>query len=147
MNSILIYRNNELIEMPKKATSGSAGYDVYSIDNVNIAPGEIVMMPTGIHMVIPDGYECQVRPRSSLAVKHGITIINSPSTIDSDYRGEVKIPLINHGKETVTLLRGDRIAQFVFVKLADLNVEEITKESFEEFETDRGTGGFGSTGK
>lgn len=106
-------------------------------------PGERVLIPTGFQMAIPVGFEAQIRPRSGLAIKYGITMLNAPGTIDSDYRGEVKVIAINHGTEPFVINHGDRIAQMVIAAVAQL----IPVESEELDQTDRGTGGFGSTGK
>ncbi|SHO48903.1 deoxyuridine 5'-triphosphate nucleotidohydrolase [Desulfopila aestuarii DSM 18488] len=132
------------LPLPGYETTGSAGMDVCAAvehDTV-LAPGAILLVPTGFGVAIPQGYEIQVRPRSGLAVKHGVTIINSPGTIDSDYRGEIKIGLINLGKEPFTIKRGDRIAQLVLAPVTIASwqlVEELD-------DTARGTGGFGHTG-
>ena len=130
------------LDLPAYATEGAAGMDVLSAETVNIAPGRRYAVATGLAVAIPDGYEIQVRPRSGLALKHGITVPNTPGTIDSDYRGELKVILINHGEDTFAIARGDRIAQLV--------VAPVTQGVWEEVEdlddTDRGSGGFGSTG-
>ncbi len=130
--------------LPFYGTSGAAGADVMA--NLNepliIKPGESALIPTGMKFAIPDGYEIQVRPRSGLALKNSITVLNTPGTIDADYRGEVKIILINHGKESFTVLPGMRIAQLVLAQVFRANfvlVEELTL-------THRGEGGFGHTG-
>lgn len=140
----LLPENQRDLPLPSYETSGSAGMDVCAAleKDLEIAPGEIVLVPTGFAVAIPQGYEIQVRPRSGLAVKHGITIINSPGTIDSDYRGEVKVGLVNLGRENFIIRRGDRIAQLVLapVTLASLDV------CAELDETERGAGGFGHTG-
>lgn len=131
--------------MPLRASKKAAGYDVYSAEESDkvVKPGKMVPISTGIAVAIPDGYELEVRPRSGLAFKHLLTIINSPGTIDSDYRGEIKIGLVNHGAEDVIIKPNDRIAQVLLKK-----VEEATFEEVEELEsTERGAGGFGSTGK
>lgn len=132
------------LQLPSYETSGSAGMDIAAcIDgDVTIEPGDMALIPTGFAMAIPEGYEVQVRPRSGLAIKHGITLINSPGTIDSDYRGEVKVGLINHGKTAVTFKRGDRIAQMIVAPViqASFTVVEVLDD------TERGDGGFGSTG-
>lgn len=112
------------------------------LEPVEIAPGEIALLPTGLSVAIPDGYEIQVRPRSGLAVKHGITLINSPGTIDSDYRGEIRVGLINHSKKVFRVERGDRIAQLILAPVSQARFEVVTKLS----ETERGAGGFGHTG-
>jgi dUTP pyrophosphatase len=123
----------------------AAGMDVAAaVDGpVMLAPGETILLPTGFAVAIPPGFEIQVRPRSGLAIKHGVTIINSPGTIDADYRGEVKIGLVNHGVEPYTIRRGDRIAQLVVaaVQRAELQVVD------ELDNTNRQSGGFGHTGK
>ena len=110
---------------------------------LEIGPGERALIPTGLTIALPKGFEAQVRPRSGLAVKYGITVLNTPGTIDADYRGEVKVILINHGKEPFTVERGMRIAQMVVAKFAHVNWEVV--EELEENE-ERGEGGFGSTG-
>ena len=108
-----------------------------------LAPGERAMVPTGITIALPEGYEAQVRPRSGLAAKHGISCVNSPGTIDADYRGELKVILINHGQEPFTIKRGERIAQMVIAPVTRAEWQVVTTLS----ETTRGAGGFGSTGK
>lgn len=129
--------------LPAYQTDGSAGLDLCTTTDFALAPMERKLVPTGLRMSIPRGYEGQVRPRSGLAYKHGIGMVNAPGTIDSDYRGEIGVLLINLGQETVTFQKGDRIAQLVIcpVERADLEVV-LTLE-----ETQRGVGGFGSTGK
>ena len=130
--------------LPQYKTSGSSGADVYAfIDSpVTIQPGEVKLIPTGLCCAIPEGYEIQVRPRSGLAAKNGITCLNTPGTIDSDYRGEIKVILINLGKENFTVNNGDRIAQFV---VAPVVMGEFSIVSSLD-KTQRGEGGFGSTG-
>lgn len=130
--------------IPEYKTSGAAGADVCAFlsEPVVIKSGEFAMIPTGLSFAIPEGYEIQVRPRSGLAAKNGVTVLNTPGTIDSDYRGEVKVILINHGKDAFTVNNGDRIAQLI--------VAPVTQGVFEKAEeldsTERGEGGFGSTG-
>ncbi|MCU0329931.1 MAG: dUTP diphosphatase [Candidatus Kapabacteria bacterium] len=135
------------LPLPGYATPGSAGMDVHAAVPADspmiIEPGSIVMVPTGIAIAVPVGYECQVRSRSGMAAKHGVFALNAPGTIDSDYRGEVKIILANVGKESVVVQRGDRIAQLVVA--AHERVEWARVERLDD--TDRGTGGFGSTGR
>lgn len=135
----------KVIPVPEYATSGSAGMDIRAAitEGIVLRPGQIELVPTNISVEIPVGYEIQVRPRSGLAVKHGIGVLNSPGTIDSDYRGEIKIILINLSKEDFTITSGDRIAQLVLSKvyLAEM------KESDELNDSKRGEGGFGHTGK
>jgi dUTP pyrophosphatase len=134
---------NPDLPLPVRATANSAGYDVRSSDpDFALLPGEIRAVSTGLVMELPQGLECQVRPRSGLAARHGITLPNSPGTIDPDYRGELKVLLQNAGPETVTLRRGDRIAQLVFARFEAPAVEEADNLS----DTRRGEGGFGSTG-
>jgi dUTP pyrophosphatase len=130
------------IPLPSYATEGSAGMDLRAAQESEIAPGERAMIGTGIYLEIPKGYEGQVRPRSGLAAKHGVTVLNSPGTIDSDYRGEVSVVLINLGKEIFTVRKGDRIAQIIF---AVCERAELT-ETDEIADSKRASGGFGSTG-
>ena len=130
------------LELPDYATDGAAGMDVLAAEDVTLPSGGRHAVATGLAVAIPPGYEIQVRPRSGLALKHGITVPNTPGTIDSDYRGELKVILINHGEEAFDVRRGDRIAQLVLapvVRLSWLKVDELDH-------TDRGAGGFGSTG-
>lgn len=135
------------LDLPAYETAGSAGMDVRAAvpdrEPVVLAPGQRAMVPTGLSVAIPEGYEIQVRPRSGLAAKHGLTCLNTPGTIDSDYRGEIKVILINLGGEPFTIQRGERIAQLVLApvtRLAWSQVEALGK-------TARGAGGFGSTGR
>ena len=130
------------LDLPRYATGGAAGMDVVSAEDVTIAPGARHAVATGLAMAIPPGYEIQVRPRSGLALKHGITVPNTPGTIDSDYRGEVKVPLINHGQEDFVIARGDRIAQMVVAPVTRVDWAEVDVLG----ETARGSGGFGSSG-
>jgi len=132
------------LALPKYATEGSAGMDVYAaVEEAEIIkPGAISLIPTSIAIALQPGYECQVRSRSGLSIKHGIFALNAPGTIDSDYRGEIKIILANFGKEDFKIERGDRIAQLVVAKYESVAWEEVENLS----ETDRGSGGFGSTG-
>lgn len=128
--------------VPEYATRGASGVDVRSTVDVTIQPGARELVPTGLHLEIPEGFEGQVRPRSGLALKHGVTVLNSPGTIDADYRGEVKVLLINHGHEEYSIKKGDRIAQLVFAPTLQVNLRNVDSLS----ETERGEGGFGSTG-
>ncbi len=131
--------------LPDYATSGSSGVDIRAHlgQPVTMKPSERILVPTGIFVEIPQGYEIQIRPRSGLAIKQGITCLNTPGTIDADYRGEIKVILINLSQEIQTIQPGDRIAQMVLQK-----VERITWVATDNLEdTERGTGGFGSTGK
>ena len=129
--------------MPALATAGSACLDVYAEVPVMIEPGKWAAVETGFAMQIPSGHEVQIRPRSGLALKHGVTVLNSPGTIDADYRGEVKIILINHGAENFVIQAGDRIAQMALARVEGVDpVESLVLD-----ETDRSSGGFGSTGR
>lgn len=135
---------NPDLALPGRATPHSAGYDVRSSqEDFELAPGAIRAVSTGLVMELPPGIECQVRPRSGLAARHGITLPNSPGTIDPDYRGELKVLMQNTGSDPVTIHRGDRIAQLVFARFEAPLVEEAEILS----DTHRGEGGFGSTGK
>ena len=132
------------LDLPAYATSGSAGMDLVAAidDTVRLGPGERQLIPTGISIALPDGYEAQVRPRSGLALKQGLTVLNSPGTVDADYRGEISVVLINHGREPVVIERGQRIAQLVIAAVARAAWREV--EALPE--SDRGAGGYGSTG-
>ena len=137
----------EGLDLPAYETSGSAGMDVRAAvpvaEPVTLKPGERAMVPTGLSVAIPEGYEIQVRPRSGLAAKHGLTCLNTPGTIDSDYRGEIKVILINLGAEAFVIQRGERIAQLVLAPVTRLAWSEVDVLD----ETARGAGGFGSTGR
>ncbi len=135
----------EGLPLPTPATAGSAGVDLRAAvaEALVIAPGERCLVATGFSIEIPEGYEGQVRPRSGLALRHGITLPNAPGTIDSDYRGEVKVILMNLGSDDFKLERGDRIAQLVISSLSRVEWEEVEVLA----ESDRGEGGFGSTGR
>jgi dUTP diphosphatase len=133
------------IPLPRYMTPQAAGMDICAAveDNaLTLAPGAVVLVPTGFAMALPPGFEAQVRPRSGLAIKYGVTVINSPGTIDSDYRGEVKVGLINLGPANYTLRRGERIAQMVIQRIAQARVQVVAELD----ETLRNDGGFGSTG-
>ncbi|MGV2106299.1 dUTP diphosphatase [Agrobacterium vitis] len=138
--------HGEGLELPAYETAGAAGMDlraaVTEAEPVTLAPGKRALVPTGLIMEIPQGFEAQIRPRSGLAFKNGITCLNTPGTIDSDYRGEVKVLLINLGDEDFTITRGMRVAQMVIAPVMQAQVIEVTETS----DTVRGTGGFGSTG-
>ncbi len=135
--------NGDGLELPSYATSGAAGLDLRAAEAAILKPNSRLLMPTGIAVALPAGHEAQVRPRSGLAVKHGVTVLNTPGTIDEDYRGEIKVPLINHGHEDFVIQRGDRIAQMVIAPVVQVQVVEV--RSLEE--TTRGAGGFGSSGR
>lgn len=130
--------------MPQYETIGSAGMDIRAFvqEEIVLMPFERKLIPTGLAIELPEGYEAQLRPRSGLANKHGITLPNSPATIDSDYRGEIKVGLINLSSESYRIKNGDRIAQMVIARYEKVDFEEVELLS----ETNRGTGGFGSTG-
>lgn len=133
------------IALPSYESKGAAGADVRANlpgASITLAPGDRALIPTGLHMEIPEGFEVQVRPRSGLALKHGITLVNSPGTIDSDYRGPVGVILMNAGSEPFEVLHGMRIAQLVVAPVVQANFEEVADLST----TVRGSGGFGSTG-
>lgn len=142
--SWLIPASERDLQLPGYETEGSAGMDISAAVKADIVimPGEISLIPTGFAVAIPKGYEIQVRPRSGLAVKYGITLINSPGTIDSDYRGEVKVPLINHGKIPYVVTRGARIAQMILAPVVRAELVEVSELA----STIRGAGGFGHTG-
>ncbi|MDL1968707.1 MAG: dUTP diphosphatase [Deltaproteobacteria bacterium] len=133
------------IPLPRYMTPRSAGMDIYAAvkKDIVLEKGEIALIPTSFALAIPEGFEAQIRPRSGLAVKHGIGLINSPGTIDSDYRGEIMIPTINLGTKKYTLKRGDRIAQMIIKKVYQARIEVVEQLD----KTVRNTGGFGHTGK
>jgi dUTP pyrophosphatase len=135
--------HGEGLPVPSYATAGAAGLDVVAAENVTLAPGARHPVATGFAIAIPEGYEVQVRPRSGLALKHGITCLNTPGTIDSDYRGEVKVILANLGAEPFEVVRGERIAQLVPAPVLRAAFREVGDLA----ETQRGGGGFGSTGR
>ncbi len=132
------------LNLPTYATEQSAGMDLSAAleEAIELAPGERALIATGLAIALPAGYEAQVRPRSGLAIKHGITVLNTPGTVDADYRGEIKVVLINHGQEPFTIERGMRIAQMVIARHA--NVQWSVVKDLDE--TERGASGFGSTG-
>ena len=132
----------EEAKVPKVEHHGDAGFDLYANENTALKPGERKLISTGIAMSFEKGYEAQVRPKSGLAIKHGLSLVNTPGTIDSGYRGEVKVILINHGEEEYLVEKGKKIAQVVFNKIEEPEIEEV--EDLDE--TTRGEGGFGSTG-
>jgi dUTP pyrophosphatase len=131
------------LSLPSYATSGSAGMDLRSAEALTLKPGARALVATGLAIALPENFEAQVRPRSGLAVKHGVTVLNSPGTIDADYRGEIKVPLINLGTEDFVINRGDRIAQMVVAPVTMVELVEV--EILDE--TARGAGGFGSSGR
>lgn len=131
--------------LPGYMTSHAAGMDLFAElpEEIVLAPGERALVPTGIAIELPDGFEAQIRPRSGLAIRYGISLVNSPGTIDSDYRGEVGVIVINHGNEPFTVRNGERIAQIVFAPFARAALQEVRELG----ETVRGAGGFGHTGR
>jgi dUTP pyrophosphatase len=135
--------HGENLPLPRYTTEGAAGMDVVAAEDLTLAPGARHAVATGFAMAIPAGYEVQVRPRSGLALKHGITCLNTPGTIDSDYRGEIKVILANLGTDDFPIARGDRIAQLVPAPVQRADLDEVTSLD----ETARGAGGFGSTGR
>ena len=145
MTEVLITRlpHGEGLPLPSLATPGAAGYDIASADDGRLGPLERKLFRTGFAIAVPEGFECQVRPRSGLALRHGVTLPNTPATIDSDYRGELMIMLVNLGTEAFEITRGMRVAQMVIAR-----VERVTFRPVEALPgTARGAGGFGSTGR
>ena len=144
MTKILIKRLSKEVPLPKYETSGSSGMDLAAnIEaNINIDPGKTAIIPTGLALSIPKGFEVQIRPRSGLAAKQKISVLNTPGTIDSDYRGEIKVILINLGQESFKVEKGVRIAQMVVCPVVQAQLKEVNDLN----ETERGKGGFGSTG-
>ena len=142
--TVKFQRHAEDVVLPEYATSGAAGMDIAAhIDTaVTLAPFARAAIATGFSMQLPDGYEAQIRPRSGLALKHGVTVANAPGTIDSDYRGEVAVILINLGQQDFTITSGMRIAQMVFAPVTNCHLKDASHLDI----SDRGTGGFGSTG-
>jgi dUTP pyrophosphatase len=141
---VLITRLDPTLPLPKYAKGGDAGADIYSRIEITLAPGERALVPTGISIALPDGYVALVHPRSGLAIKHGVTLVNAPGTVDAGYRGELQCILINHDpKESVTFHHGDRIAQIVFQRVERAEFIEVSSLPG----SGRGVGGFGSTGR
>jgi len=145
MVKILVKKFDKNIKLPTYKTSGSSGMDLvaYIKNKITINPGKTAMIPTGIAVAIPKNYEIQIRPRSGLAAKKGISVLNTPGTVDADYRGEIKIILINLSKKLFVVKSGDRIAQMILCPIAKAKLKEVKKLP----RTIRGKGGFGSTGK
>tara|TARA_X000000368_G_scaffold62417_1_gene44174 strand:+ start:842 stop:1282 length:441 start_codon:yes stop_codon:yes gene_type:complete len=144
MTKILIKRLSKEISLPKYETAGSSGMDLAAniAGNISIDPGKTAIIPTGLALSVPKGFEVQIRPRSGLAAKKKISVLNTPGTIDSDYRGEIKVILINQGQETFKVEKGLRIAQMVVCPVIQAQIKEVEDLSV----TERGKGGFGSTG-
>ncbi|MDC2970189.1 dUTP diphosphatase [Candidatus Pelagibacter sp.] len=145
MVKVLIKKLDPAVELPAYKTLGASGMDLIAFikDSINIKPNTSYLVPTGLSVAFSNEYEIQIRPRSGLAAKKKISILNTPGTIDSDYRGEIKVILFNHGKENFTINKGDRIAQMVLTPIVKMELEETNNLP----ETIRGKGGFGSTGK
>jgi dUTP pyrophosphatase len=139
---IMRLANGENLPLPAYETPGAAGMDLRAAEDAVLKPGARFLMPTGFAIALPDTHEAQVRPRSGIAVKHGVTVLNAPGTIDSDYRGEIKVPLINHGTADFIIKRGDRIAQMIVAAVARAAVREVAALD----DTARGNNGFGSSG-
>lgn len=144
MTALKIMRlaNGGDLPLPQYETPGAAGMDLRAAEDMVLKPGARFLMPTGFAIALPYTHEAQVRPRSGLAVKHGVTVLNSPGTIDSDYRGEIKVPLINHGSTDFIIKKGDRIAQMVVAAVARATLQEVSALD----DTARGDNGFGSSG-
>ena len=140
---ILRLPNGEGLPLPAYQTPHAAGMDLCAAEEAVLKPGARALVATGVALAIPEGFEAQVRPRSGLAVKHGVTLLNTPGTIDADYRGEIKVILINHGQEDFRVVRGDRVAQLIFAPVTKAVLLEVRELSA----TQRGEGGFGSTGR
>lgn len=136
---------NEDIELPRKMSELASGFDLYAAvqEELVLEPGKRCLVPTGFAIAMPAGLEAQIRPRSGLALKHGITCLNTPGTIDADYRGEVKVLLINLGEESFTITRNERIAQMIFQAVPEVELKQVDRLS----DTVRGAGGFGHTGR
>ncbi|RQW13185.1 dUTP diphosphatase [Paenibacillus rhizophilus] len=142
---ILKLPGNENVNLPRKMSEQASGYDLFAAvsGDLTLEPGARALVPTGIALAMPDGLEAQIRPRSGLALKHGITCLNTPGTIDADYRGEIKVLLINLGQEPFVIARNERIAQMVFQAVPSVTMVEVEELT----DTERGAGGFGHTGK
>jgi dUTP pyrophosphatase len=144
---VLQLPNGEGLSLPAYQSALAAGLDLLAAvaedAPIILAPGKYALVPTGLSIALPPGYEAQVRPRSGLAARHGVTVLNAPGTVDADYRGEIGVPLINHGDVPFTIRRGERIAQMVIATVVQAEFVEVTTLS----PTERGSGGFGSTGR
>jgi dUTP pyrophosphatase len=147
METLRVYKMRADAVVPRYKTSGAAGMDLAACLDapLTIAPGGIARLPTGLQIALPPGHEGQVRPRSGLAARHGVTVLNAPGTIDEDYRGEVQVLLVNHGTDAFTIEPGDRIAQLIVVPVTQVDIETVDNEAALGG-TERGEGGFGSTG-
>jgi dUTP pyrophosphatase len=147
MATLRVYRMRVDAVVPRYKTSGAAGMDLAAcLDTpLTIEPGGTARVPTGLQIALPAGHEGQVRPRSGLAARHGVTVLNAPGTIDEDYRGEVQVLLVNHGSEAFTIEHGDRVAQLIVAPVTHVDIEPVDDEAALGG-TERGEGGFGSTG-
>ena len=147
MPKLRVYKMRADAIVPRYETSGAAGMDLAACLDapLMIAPGGTARVPTGLRIALPPGHEGQVRPRSGLAARHGVTVLNAPGTIDEDYRGEVQVILVNHGSEALTVESGDRIAQLIVTPVTHVDIEAVNDEAALGG-TERGQGGFGSTG-
>ena len=145
MVKVLIKKLDPAVQLPEYKTSGASGVDLVAFikEPINLEPKTSVLIPTGLSVAFPEDYEIQIRPRSGLAAKNNISVLNTPGTIDSDYRGEIKVIIYNHGNENFSINNGDRIAQMVLVPIVKMEFEEVDSLP----DTVRGQGGFGSTGK
>ncbi len=143
MHTVKIQKLHPDAVIPEYQTLGSAGADLISVHDVDIQPGKVKAISVGFSVAFPPGYEIQIRPRSGLAAHYAVTVVNTPGTIDSDYRGPIKILLINHGDKVFSVNKGDRVAQMVLTEVCQAHFEEIEMLDV----TARGTGGFGSTGR
>jgi len=145
MVKVLIKKLNSSVQLPSYKTNGASGMDLmaYIENSINLEPGKSCLVPTGLSVAFPKEYEIQIRPRSGLAAKNNVSVLNTPGTIDSDYRGEIKIILFNHGSENFIINNNDRVAQMVLTPIVKMDLEETTELP----ESIRGEGGFGSTGK
>lgn len=135
--------HGEGLPLPGYASAGAAGLDLRAAASAEIAPGDRALVPTGLAVAVPEGYEAQIRPRSGLAARHGVTVLNAPGTIDCDYRGEIRVILINHGRDAFRVARGDRIAQLVVAPVSRIETVEVASLD----DTARGEDGFGSSGR
>jgi len=147
MATLRVYKMRADAVVPRYKTAGAAGMDLVACLGaaLSIEPGQTARVPTGLRIALPPGHEGQVRPRSGLAARHGITVLNAPGTIDEDYRGEIQVLLVNHGTEAFTIEPGDRIAQLIVAPVTQVEIEAIDDEDALGG-TERGQGGFGSTG-
>ena len=140
---VLVRRLDPELPLPARAHPGDAGVDLYAAEAVALAPGERATVPTGVAVAIPEGYAGLVAPRSGLAQRHGLGIVNAPGVVDAGYRGEIRVLLVNHGSEPVSLARGERIAQLLVIPVSTVDVVEV----YQLPPSERGAGGFGSTGR